>query len=67
VTTEGPGHPHPTVEFIAREGMAERLLTDHRNDGTGRCRVCSSGPQAARKVWPCPLHEYARLATGQSR
>jgi hypothetical protein len=47
--------------------MAKRLLAEHRDDGSGRCRVCLSGPQAARKVWPCPLHEYARLAIRQKR
>ncbi len=56
------------VQFIASEpGMAKRLLAEHRDDGSGRCRVCLSGPQAARKVWPCPLHEYARLAIRQKR
>jgi hypothetical protein len=55
----------PIVEFIAREpGMAARLLAEHSDDGTGRCRLCPSGPQAARKIWPCPIYEYARLASG---
>jgi hypothetical protein len=58
----------PIVEFIAAEpGMAVRLLAEHRDDGSGRCRVCPSGPQAARKVWPCPLYGYALIASQQKR
>lgn len=58
----------PIVEFIARQpGAAERLLAQHLNDGTGHCLVCSAGPQAGRKVWPCPIHEYAQSASRQKR
>lgn len=54
----------PIVEFIAGEpGMAERLLAAHVDDDTGHCRVCSAGPQAGRKVWPCPIHVLALNAS----
>lgn len=53
----------PIAQFIAAQaGAAERLLAEHIDDGTGRCRVCSAGPQAGRLVWPCNLHRYARAA-----
>ena len=58
----------PIVEFIAAEtGMAERLLAQHVDDGTGHCRVCSAGPQAGRKVWPCQIHGHALNASRQRR
>jgi hypothetical protein len=41
---------------------AERLLAEHVDDGTGRCRVCPAGPQAGRRIWPCSLYDYARAA-----
>jgi hypothetical protein len=56
------------VAFIAGEpGMAERMLAEHRDDGTGHCRVCTEGAQAGRKVWPCPLHGLAEQASRQKR
>ncbi len=52
------------VAFIAGEpGMAQRMLDEHADDGTGHCRVCSAGPQAGRKVWPCPLRGLAEQAS----
>lgn len=59
----------PVLVFLSREGRAGRLLAKHVDDGTGRCAVCSAGPQAGRKRWPCLLAEYAasaaRLDTGE--
>jgi hypothetical protein len=60
------------VAFIAGElGMAQRMLAEHRDDGTGHCRVCTAGPQAGRKVWPCPSHGLAeqahKVTTGNRR
>jgi hypothetical protein len=62
------GSPHmPSgliVAFIAGEpGMAEKLLAEHRDDGTGHCRVCSNGGGAGRHVWPCPLYGLAEQAS----
>jgi hypothetical protein len=50
------------VAFIAGEpGMAQRMLAEHRDDGSGHCRVC--GPESARTVWPCPLRGLAEQAS----
>jgi hypothetical protein len=52
------------VAFIAAEpGMAQRLLAEHRDDGTGHCQVCTAGPQAGRQVFPCRLRELAEEAS----
>ncbi|MHA6626868.1 hypothetical protein ACU61A_15645 [Pseudonocardia sichuanensis] len=57
----------PIVEFIVgQSGMAERLLAQHVDDGTGHCRVCSAGPQAGRKVWPCPIRVVTEEAAAQA-
>jgi hypothetical protein len=50
----------PIVVFIAGEaGSAERLLREHADDGSGRCKVCTGGPQSVRVRWPCRLYDYA--------
>lgn len=57
-----PDALHPIVELILSEpGMAERLLAEHADDGSGRCRCCSGGNQTPRFPWPCTLHYYADL------
>jgi hypothetical protein len=61
------GQMDPLVQLIQSEpGMAERLLDAHRDDGTGRCRVCSTGAQTGRARWPCTLHHHAHQAHQQS-
>ncbi len=50
------------AEVARLPGAAERLLAVHIEDGSGRCRVCSSGTQAGRYVWPCQLHVLATRA-----
>ena len=58
----------PWVVLIRSEpGMAERLLTEHADDGHGRCRVCSSGAQTGRYRWPCATYLFAAEAAGLSR
>lgn len=52
--------------FRSQPVVIERLLAEHVDDGTGRCQICSSGPQAARKIWPCALYEYASHAIRQN-
>ncbi|WP_219417084.1 hypothetical protein [Pseudonocardia nigra] len=48
------------VEFISAETCrADRLLARHVDDGTGHCRVCSSGAQTGRHAWPCSIHNAA--------
>jgi hypothetical protein len=71
-TTEGNNVPKqspvspPTdplaVFILARPGMAETLLTLHRDDGTGHCSVCSSGGQSGRFTWPCRTSSAATAA-----
>jgi hypothetical protein len=48
------------VVFIAGEaGSAERLIREHADDGSGRCKVYAGGPQSGRVRWPCRLYDYA--------
>jgi hypothetical protein len=66
VTAEGPPGG-PIVAFIAGEpGLADRLLVQHTDDGTGHCRVCTSGAQTGRSVWPCPLRGLAEQANNHT-
>lgn len=59
---------NPLVALIVSQpGMAERLLAQHTDDGNGRCRVCTSGAQAARYPWPCSIHVAAALADEVNR
>jgi hypothetical protein len=54
---------NPLVVLIrSQPGMAQRLLTEHVDDGSGRCRVCSTGGQTGRYRWPCALRRYAEQA-----
>ena len=51
---------NPLVTLIrSQPGMAERLLAVHDDDGSGRCRVCSTGGQAGRYRWPCAIRMAA--------
>ena len=53
----------PLVVLIQAEpGMAQRLLRAHADDGTGRCRTCSTGAQTGRFQWPCTIHKRAHQA-----
>ena len=55
------------VEFLARDGRADRLAAQHVDDGTGHCRSCAAGPQAGRHVWPCSLAALAAQGRELSR
>lgn len=46
----------------AMPGVAQRLLADHVDDGTGHCRRCPVGAQAGYQRWPCTLHDVGRSA-----
>ncbi|MGI5128055.1 hypothetical protein ACQEVB_14690 [Pseudonocardia sp. CA-107938] len=51
------------VDILARNpGATDRLLAEHVDDGSGRCQVCSAGPQAGRMMWPCRLYGVAEVA-----
>jgi hypothetical protein len=43
------------VAFLALDGRADRLAAEHVDDGDGRCRCCTAGPQRGRVAWPCSL------------
>ncbi len=48
------------VEVLADcGGLAARLVEIHRDDGAGRCVVCSEGNQSARRPFPCTLRSLA--------
>ena len=56
--------PDPLVVFVrSHPGMAETLLAQHRDDGTGHCTMCSDGGQRGRPIWPCTTAVAARAAT----
>jgi hypothetical protein len=52
----------PLQEFLLLGNRAARLLTEHVDDGTGRCSVCSQGGQAGHVRWPCQLATAAQRA-----
>lgn len=56
----------PIVAFIVGQpGLAQKMLAQHRDDGTGHCEVCTEGGQAGHKVWPCPSFGLAQQATAR--
>jgi len=59
---EHQADPDPLQEFLLRGNRAARLLSEHVNDGTGRCSVCSQGGQAGHVRWPCQLATAAQRA-----
>jgi hypothetical protein len=44
-------------------GLAARLMAEHVDDGTGRCRLCPLGGQAGHQQWPCRIHSAAAEAS----
>jgi hypothetical protein len=56
------------IELIITEpGMAERLLGQHTDDGTGRCRVCTAGGQTGHYPYPCIFRLAADEANHRRR
>jgi hypothetical protein len=53
--------------MMAQPGSAEQIIEEHRNDGSGHCRVCTTGSQAGRHIWPCTLRTCADKATRRIR
>ena len=51
------------VLFRLQPLVIERLLAEHTDDGTGHCRVCTSGAQTGRQLWPCLLRGLAEQAS----
>jgi hypothetical protein len=54
------------VLIRSQPGMAERLLAEHADDGSGRCRSCSNGAQTGRHRWPCTIYSHAGRAHEQA-
>jgi hypothetical protein len=43
--------------------VVERLLDAHQDDGTGRCRACTTpGRGTPKTVWPCGIAAIAGIA-----
>ncbi len=60
--------PSPLAAFIAAQpGMAEKLLAEHRDDGTRHCVRCTAGAGAGRSTWPCTMAASATAAKGTGR
>lgn len=49
--------------IYSQPAMAARLAEQHRDDGTGHCRSCSSGAQTGRYTHPCYILLAAEEAT----
>ena len=47
------------------QDMKRRLLQEHVDDGTGRCRGCPLGGQRGLQLWPCTIRQ-AIIAAGPS-
>ncbi len=53
----------PLVQMIlGQPGMAQRLIAEHADDGSGRCTGCPVGGQRGRHAWPCTLRQAAEKA-----
>ena len=53
----------PMVALIrSQEGMADRLLAEHVDNGHGRCSACPVGGQQGHLRWLCAIFSYARTA-----
>ncbi len=51
------------AELTASPGLIEALLAEHRDDGTGHCRSCTTGGTGTHAVpMPCSLRQLADYA-----
>jgi hypothetical protein len=48
--------------ILGQPGMAERLLAEHADDGSGRCQACPVGGQRGRHSFPCTIRQAAEEA-----
>jgi hypothetical protein len=51
--------------LVSQPQMIERLAPQHEDDGSGRCRSCSSGAQTGRYRYPCPIRVAVEEACRQ--
>jgi hypothetical protein len=49
------GVPPLVALIMSQPQMIDRLAPLHADDGTGRCRTCSSGGQTGRYQHPCNI------------
>lgn len=60
--------PSPLAEALAAMPDADaRLVAEHRDDGSGHCRVCRIGGHGGWPVWPCALFCAADAAVAVVR
>jgi hypothetical protein len=59
---EGADHDRFAVELARCPGVPARLLELHLDDGSGRCRICSSGAGTGRYRHPCAIRVLATEA-----
>lgn len=52
----------PLIIFITVQGLGDKLLSLHVDDGTGHCATCSAGGQTGHYRWPCQIHDNALAA-----
>jgi hypothetical protein len=56
---------NPLVEFVLlNPGLADRLITEHVDDGHGYCRMCALGAQRGYFRIPCDIRLIAEKAKG---
>jgi hypothetical protein len=54
------------LEFIVRHnGLADRLMADHTDNGDGWCAACAE--RLGYRAWPCPVYRFAQRATEAAR
>jgi hypothetical protein len=49
--------------LTAQPTATAKLLTQHVDDGHGRCRACGIGGQRGFMFWPCTLYSAALRAS----
>jgi hypothetical protein len=65
--TKPVAHELLIIFLIGQPTAVGRLLADHVDDGTGRCRRCGSRAVGDRVPWPCTIHTAAKTARTRQR
>lgn len=50
------------IWLAAQPDTLAKLLAEHRDDGSGHCRVCTVGGQQGYQSWPCNIAAAAQRA-----
>jgi hypothetical protein len=57
------GGVSPLVQFIVNNpGLADALIAQHVDDGSGYCRSCALGAQRGFHKYPCDIRRTAERA-----